>query len=65
MYVGDAVVDIHAARAAGCGAIAVTWGAASRDELVAAGPDVLVDDLAGLRAALRSALLVPAGDLRP
>ena len=61
---GDAVVDIHAARAAGCGAIAVTWGAASRDELVAAGPDVLVDDLAGLRAALRSALLVPVGDLR-
>lgn len=65
VYVGDAVVDIHAARAAGCGAIAVTWGAASRDELVAAGPDVLVDDLAGLRAALHSALLVPAGDLRP
>ena len=64
LHIGDSENDILAARAAGCGAIAVTWGAASRDELVAAGPDVLVDDLAGLRAALRSALLVPVGDLR-
>ena len=27
VYVGDAVVDVEAARAAGMGAVAVTWGA--------------------------------------
>lgn len=65
VYVGDAVVDIRAARAAGCGAIAVTWGAASRDELADAGPDRLVDDIDALRAALRDALVARSGDRRP
>jgi pyrophosphatase PpaX len=35
-YVGDATYDLMAARAAGCAAIGVTWGVASRDELATA-----------------------------
>jgi pyrophosphatase PpaX len=50
--VGDAVVDIEAARAAGMGAVAVTWGAGEGALLRAAGPDALVGDLASLRAVL-------------
>jgi pyrophosphatase PpaX len=52
VYVGDAVVDIEAARAAGMGAVAVTWGAGEGALLRAAGPDALVGDLASLRAVL-------------
>ncbi|MFT4109088.1 MAG: HAD-IA family hydrolase [Propionicimonas sp.] len=51
-YVGDAVVDVLAARAAGMSSIAVSWGAAERDALVAAEPDFLVDTVAELRAVL-------------
>lgn len=40
-YIGDAVVDIQAARAAGMRAIGVTWGAGTAAELGAAGPDAL------------------------
>ena len=52
VYVGDAVVDVEAARAAGMGAIAVTWGAGEAPSLEAAGPDALVGDVAELRAVL-------------
>ena len=51
-YVGDAVVDVLAAKAAGMRSIAVTWGAGGRADLVAAGADAVVDDAAGLRTAL-------------
>ncbi len=51
-YVGDAVVDIRAAKAAGMTAIAVSWGAASHDVLSAAGPDALVDTVEELTALL-------------
>jgi pyrophosphatase PpaX len=54
-YVGDAVVDVMAARAAGMAAVAVSWGAASRDLLAAAEPDALVDTVEELHA-----LLMPA-----
>lgn len=54
-YVGDATVDVEAARGAGMGAVAVTWGAGERPALQAASPDVLVDDVAALREALLSA----------
>ena len=43
VYVGDAVVDIQAAQAAGMASIAVTWGAGDRDALIAAAPDHLAD----------------------
>jgi len=32
--------------------IAVTWGAGARDDLVAAGPDHVIDDVAALHAVL-------------
>jgi pyrophosphatase PpaX len=51
-YVGDAVVDVLAARAAGMAAIAVSWGAAARPDLEAAKPDFLVDTVADLQSLL-------------
>ena len=51
-YVGDATVDIEAARAAGMGGLAVTWGAGLETALAATRPDALVGDVAALRAAL-------------
>ena len=38
VYIGDAVVDVLAAKAAGMASIAVTWGAGDRADLLAAGP---------------------------
>ena len=52
VYVGDAVYDVHAAQAAGMASVAVTWGAGRRDDLIAAGPDHLVDTAEELRRAL-------------
>ncbi|MDQ2755393.1 MAG: HAD-IA family hydrolase [Actinomycetota bacterium] len=52
VYVGDAVVDVEAAQAAGMRSVAVTWGAASRADLEAARPDRLVDSAQQLREAL-------------
>ena len=48
VYVGDAVVDVRAARAAGMGAVAVAWGAGEPDALAAAGADAVVHDVAAL-----------------
>jgi pyrophosphatase PpaX len=45
-------VDVEAARAAGMGAVAVTWGAGEPALLSAAAPDSVVDDMAGLRGVL-------------
>ncbi|HSP59852.1 MAG TPA: HAD-IA family hydrolase [Ornithinimicrobium sp.] len=55
VYVGDAWVDVHAARAAGMASIAVTWGAGEASTLAEA--DHVVDDVAALRA-----LLLPGRD---
>ena len=52
VYVGDAVYDIQAARAAGTAVIAVTWGAGVTAELAALQPDALCPDAAQLRAVL-------------
>ena len=54
VYVGDAVVDVQAARRAGMAAVAVTWGAGARSDVVAAAPDVAADSVEELRAALLS-----------
>ncbi len=43
-FVGDSPVDVETARRAGMKSIGVTWGFRSRDELIAAGADFLVDD---------------------
>lgn len=50
IYIGDEVRDVEAARAAGIRSAAVTWGFNSREALVAANPDWLVDEPAALRA---------------
>lgn len=55
-YVGDAVVDVQAARAAGMAAVAVTWGAGVEDALRALGPDAVARDVAELRTALADLL---------
>lgn len=52
VYVGDAVVDIQAARNAGMAAIGVTWGAGTRDAVRDAQPDVVVDTVGQLLEAL-------------
>jgi len=52
VMVGDRAEDIEGARANGLRAIAVGWGYGSSDELTAARPDLLVEDAAGLCAAL-------------
>lgn len=52
VYVGDAVVDIDAARAAGMDSVAVRWGSGTPEALAAAGPDVLCDTLTELTAVL-------------
>ena len=52
VYVGDAVVDVLAARAAGIASIAVTWGAGDRADLLGAGPLAVVDTMEELRAQL-------------
>jgi len=44
VYVGDAVVDAQAARAAGMACLLMTWGAGRRPELEATRPDGLADD---------------------
>ena len=40
--IGDRAVDIVAAKVNGLASIAVQWGHGSREELVAASPDVLL-----------------------
>lgn len=52
VYVGDAVVDVVAARAAGMAAVAVTWGAGQPGQLKAAEPDFLVETVEDLRLVL-------------
>lgn len=52
VYVGDALVDVRAARAAGMDAIAVTWGAGEPDALIGAAPTALASTVAELRALL-------------
>lgn len=55
VYVGDATVDLLAARAAGMAAVAVTWGAGLREELVEVGPDRVCDSVEELAGVLLGA----------
>ena len=52
VYVGDSEVDIETAAAAGVDCISVTWGFRTAEQLRESGAAVLVDDAAGLEAAL-------------
>jgi pyrophosphatase PpaX len=52
-YVGDSPFDVQAAKAAGMGAIAVTWGAIHpRERLAREQPDAIVDTCEELRGCL-------------
>jgi pyrophosphatase PpaX len=52
VYVGDAVVDVLAGKAAGVDTLAVTWGAGTTEALYGVRPTVVAQDAAGLREAL-------------
>lgn len=52
VYIGDAAVDVLAARAAALDVIAVTWGAGLRAALAEAQPTAMVDTVDQLRALL-------------
>jgi len=52
VIIGDTPHDVACAKAHGCTAFAVATGRSSRDELTAAGADVVVDDLADPRPLL-------------
>lgn len=62
VYVGDAVVDVQAGKAAGASAVAVTWGAGAPQELAAAQPTAVVADTAELLDLLAP---VAPGDEQP
>ena len=53
LMVGDSPHDVAMARAVGCGACAVTYGLRSREEMAAAAPDFLLDDLRDLPSWIR------------
>lgn len=55
LYVGDSPVDVETGRAAGVPVAAVVRGYAPAEAVRAAAPDLLLDDLRGLPAALRRA----------
>lgn len=57
VYVGDAVVDVLAGKAAGMATVAVTWGAGKRDALVGVRPDRFAETAGDLRE-----ILLPAGE---
>ena len=48
LFVGDSPHDVAAANAAGVVSVAATWGACSRQVLLAAGPRHLLDEIGGL-----------------
>ena len=52
VYIGEALVDVQAAQAAGMDGIAVTWGAGEPDALRAASPTAVASTVAELRALL-------------
>lgn len=55
VYVGDAVVDVLAGKAAGMDTVAVTWGAGEPDALHGVRPSVVVSTADELRATLLGA----------
>lgn len=43
LHAGDSAIDVQAARAAGIRSVGVSWGFRSREELVGAGADAVID----------------------
>ncbi len=52
IVVGDSIYDMQMARAAGAGALGVSWGAGTLEALTQAGADRVVTDVASLTQAL-------------
>jgi len=50
VYVGDSCFDLQAGRQAGTVTLGVTWGVATREELLACEPDDLLESWADLKA---------------
>ena len=61
IVVGDTERDVRCARAAGARSIAVMTGTRTRDDLVPAGPDLLLEDLADTERILRWARAIADG----
>jgi phosphoglycolate phosphatase len=59
VMIGDTVHDMRMAKAAGIAAIGVAWGYHERDELIAAGADVVIEDFAELGPAIDRLLEAP------
>ncbi|MBN8689328.1 MAG: HAD family hydrolase [Armatimonadetes bacterium] len=57
VFIGDATHDIHCAKSAGIQSVAVTYGSAQREDLVAASPDFLIDSPEEFRAWVKNNLL--------
>ncbi|MEE2777502.1 MAG: HAD family hydrolase [Acidobacteriota bacterium] len=51
-YVGDSPIDVEAGRAAGATTIAVLSGTSARSQLEAAGPDLILEGVSGIRTIL-------------
>lgn len=43
VFAGDTIMDIQAAKNAGCGSVAITYGIGAKEELLLQKPDVLID----------------------
>jgi len=56
VYIGDTTPDIRAAREAGTGGIAVTWGFSAREPLAAENPDAVVESTDELAATIQRLL---------
>lgn len=61
LYVGDALVDVEAGKAAGTLTVAVTWGAGSLKGLIASGPDYIFDSMSDLLSLFRIDELTTGG----
>jgi phosphoglycolate phosphatase len=60
LMVGDSTFDMVMARAAGIGAVGVSWGYHRPEALREAGAEAIVDSYAKLRAHLHATLLAPS-----
>lgn len=65
VVVGDTTFDIEMARAAGAGAVGVTWGFHPASALVAAGADAIVSETERLAQAILDVLATERGTKEP
>jgi len=52
VYVGDSPADIESGKGAGTATVGAAWGVASKERLLAAGPDAIIEDIGDLPALL-------------